>query len=162
MAFNTILVRVTGTLGVAALALSLAACSGGQSVAEGCKIAQESLASAGGQIDALTAEALAGGGSVKDLIVPLSDALEAAEEQVTNAQVAAALEELHSEFVGLGELLEGVTIPEQLDTDSTSSTLTPEELKVQQQLDAISGELEKRNSALEIADLNLQALCSSE
>ena len=162
MAFNTILVRVTGTLGVAALALSLAACSGGQSVAEGCKIAQESLASAGGQIDALTAEAFAGGGSVKDLIVPLTDALDTAEEQVTNSQVAAALADLHSEFVGLGDLLESVTIPETEATDPAGSSPSPEELKAQQQLEAISGELEKRNSALEIADLNLQALCSSE
>lgn len=43
MALHTSLVRVAGALGATVLALSLAACSGGQNVAEGCAIAQESL-----------------------------------------------------------------------------------------------------------------------
>ncbi|WP_017791727.1 hypothetical protein [Leucobacter salsicius] len=152
--------RVTGALGVAALALSLAACSGGQSVAEACQIAQDSIAQASDQVDQLMSEAVSGGGTMKDLVDPLNDALDGAEKKVTNPEVSAALKSMNSEFVRLGDLLEGVPLPDTQDIDPDAAA-TPEELKTEEALEAISGELEKRNAALEQADMQLQELCGA-
>ena len=161
MALLPNLVRVAGALGATVLALSLAACSSGQSVAEGCAIAQESLSAGGSHIDQLTAEALAGGGSMKSLIDPLSDALKAAEKKVTNPEVSAALQALGSEFLGLGELLDRVDLPEMPASPPDSEQVAPEQANAEKQLEAIGKELEERNAALELADLNLQALCET-
>lgn len=161
MSFSKTITRVAGVLGVVTLTLSLAACSGGQSVAEACQIAQDSVAETGDQVNSLMAEALSGSGSMKDLISPLNDALESAEKKITNPEVSAALESMNSEFVRLGDLLEGIQIPDMQNLDPSNPTATPEQLKAQEDLDAISGDLEERSSALEKADTKLQALCGA-
>lgn len=158
---STTITRVAGMLGAGALALTLAACSGGQSVAEACQIAQDSVAEAGEQINSLMAEAISGGGSMKDLIAPLNEAIEGAEAKVTNPEVLAALEAMNSEFTSLGELLEGIDLPDMQGTDPENPTATPEQLKAQEELAAISGEIEERSLALEAADTRLQELCGS-
>lgn len=159
MPFSKTLTRVTGLLGAGALVLTLAACSGGQSVTEACQIAQESVAEAGEQINSLMAEALSGGGSMKDLIAPLNDALEGAEAKVTNPEVLAALESMNREFESLGELVDGIQLPDMQNADPENPT--PEQLKAQEELAAIGGDLEERSLAVEAADARLQELCGA-
>lgn len=93
----------------AALAIGLTACGGEQSVADACKVANESVAKA--QSDITTAMSEAGSGDFSKVtagIKKVADAIGEAEGKVTNKEVKASLGEMKGSFTKFNALFDGV------------------------------------------------------
>ena len=97
------LTRIGGLAAAVALAATLTACSGGQSVAEACKIAQDEISSAtssmssdlnSGMKDATSGEKVDFAG----LFTPITDGLDAADKKITNETVKKPLEAFSAEY----------------------------------------------------------------
>lgn len=96
---NTNIRRIGALLAAGALATTLAACSGGQSVADACKIANDTMTEVSSDTEAATQQFMqdmtAGGEvDINALFEPIGKALESAQSEITNEEVSKALEEV--------------------------------------------------------------------
>lgn len=104
--------RVSSVIAVVALAVPLAACSGGQSVSQACLQTNVALATTFQSIDTDVEAALQKGmeGEEIDLaavFTPAGDALAQAQKDVSNAEVQEALDAFVGEFDAYAETVEG-------------------------------------------------------
>lgn len=151
--------KVASVLGVAGLALSLAACSGGQSVAEACKIANETVAEANTNLESTVTEVMGGNADMNELFAPIKQSLKDAESKISNSEVSDALKGISGDFTSVSELLGDFKLPDLTDLDVTN----PEDVKkfedLQKQSESMLGDLESVSNSLQESGTKLQELC---
>lgn len=102
--------RIGAAVAALALASTLAACSGGQSVADACKIAEDTMTEvvATSQTEAQSAMQSAMAGEdvdLKAIFTPVVEALEETEGKVTNGDVKPALNDFVTEYKAFADTL---------------------------------------------------------
>lgn len=152
--------KFAGVLGAAALVFSLAACSGGQSVAEACKVAEKTVSEAQADMETAVTEAMSGEGNFSDLFTGVNDALVKAEKEVQNAEVSDALKGISTDFSKVGEVFKDFKMPSMDDIDYTDPEAMAELEAMSAELEAKSGELEELSASLEKSSTKLQDLCN--
>lgn len=159
MSFSKTTTRIAGVLGAATLALSLAACSGGQSVAEACKIAEDTVTEAQGQMEGIMTDVMAGEGDMGDMFKTLDDALSSAEKKVSNTEVSDALKAVSDDFVKVGDVLGDFKMPSTDDLDYSDPEAMEKLTEMQGELEAISGKMEEASTSLTDSSKKLEELC---
>ncbi len=173
------LFKIAGIFGAAALTLSLASCSGGQSVADACKIAQDSMTDvvAQSQTDAQSALQSAMSGEETDfaaIFTPVVDALEDTQGKVTNEDVKGPLDNFVTEYKSFVETFDGIDLSamqeiqemSQLDMTDPANQAKLEELQtkskeLQQQSQELQTKLQDSQSTLMDASSELNDVCSA-
>lgn len=161
MSFVKTTTRIASVLGVAGLALSLAACSGGQSVAEACQVAEKSVLEAQGNMESAVTDAFSGEGDFSELFSGVTDALAKAEKEVKNSEVSDALKAVTADFSKVGDVFDGFEMPSMEGLDFTDPEAMAEFEKMGEQLEAKSAELDELSSALEASGNKLEELCGT-
>ena len=158
---NSIIRRTGALLAAAALTVTLASCSGGQSVAEACKVAQNAMSEVNTNTSSMMQEAMSGDADYAELFKPVQEALADAESQVTNEEVSSALKGVSTEFNGLVDDLSGFEIPSTDDIDPTDPEAMAKLDKMQEDLTAVSEKLQERAQSLQDAGNELTSLCNA-
>ncbi|QZY51202.1 hypothetical protein [Leucobacter tenebrionis] len=156
----TTIARVGGALAAAALTVSLAACSGGQRVADACSSASEAMQEVNANTNSIMQEAMAGDADYAELFKPVQEALSDAEKKVTNEEVLTPLSKVSSEFDGLVEQLSGLEIPNMDEIDPTDPAAMEDIEKMQADLEEASASMQERADALTKASQDLAEVCN--
>ncbi|MBK0418489.1 hypothetical protein JD276_05505 [Leucobacter sp. CSA1] len=161
------LVRVGGLLATVTLALGMTACSGGQSVAEACKIADDAMndvtseaqANANELMQSMTEE----GGEVDFAAAfePVTAGLEKAQEEVTNEEVSAALDKFATEYQGFVEIISGFEIPDMSNIDYSDPNAMAEIEAFQAEAQQLSTDMQERATSMTEAGKEMQELCNA-
>lgn len=152
--------KFAGVFGAAALVLSLAACSGGQSVAEACQVAEKTVSEAQGDMESAVTEAMSGEGNFGDLFTGVNEALVKAEKEVQNAEVSDALKAITADFGKVGDVFKDFKMPNMADLDYTDPEAMAEFEEITAELEGKSAELEELSASLEKSSSKLQELCN--
>lgn len=160
MSFSKTTTKIAGVLGAATLALSLAACSGGQSVAEACKVAEKTVSAAQSDMETAVTEAMSGEGNFGDLFSGVNEALVKAEKEVQNAEVSDALKAVTADFSKVGEVFKDFKMPNMTDLDYSDPKAMAEFEEITAELEGKSAELQELSSSLEKSSTKLQELCN--
>lgn len=159
---NHSIARFGGAVAVAALTVTLAACSGGgQSVADACKTAEAAMSEVNENTNSMVQEALSGEADYAELFAPVQEALSNAESEITNEEVKSALGSVGTEFDALVEDLSGLELPNADDIDPTAPDAMEQLNKMQEDAQAASESLQERSQALMDAGTKLQELCNA-
>lgn len=153
--------KIAGVLGAAALAFTLTACSGGQSVAEACKIAEDTVSQANTEMETLMADAMGGDSNMSELFAPIQQAFSDAEKNVSNADVSKALKDVNSEFSSMIDVLGDFKIPDMSNIDYSDPEAMAEIEDMQAELEAASAELEESAANMQAAGKRLEELCNA-
>lgn len=152
--------KIAGVLGAAALAFTLTACSGGQSVAEACQIAEETVSEAQEDMTTLMSDAMSGDSNMGDMFAPILKAFSDAEKNVSNKEVSAALKDVNAEFSSMIDLVGDFKLPDTSDIDFSDPDAMAEFEAMQADLEALSSELEESTKGMEAAGKRLEELCN--
>ncbi|WP_053353513.1 MULTISPECIES: hypothetical protein [Leucobacter] len=152
--------KLAGVLGAAALTLSLAACSGGQSVAEACQVANSTVNDATGDLQSIMSD-VTSGGDLSTAFEPISAALDEAKSKVTNEEVSTALADVTAQFNAMSDTLSGFEIPDTSNIDPTDPEQMAELEKFQEESAEISTKLQEQSTALTESGKKLQEVCSA-
>ncbi|WP_449280442.1 hypothetical protein [Leucobacter sp.] len=176
---NSITRRTGAVVAAAGLALALASCSGGQSVADACKIAEETMTEVVTQSQADTQEALQGALQGEDvdfgaIFQPIKDALGETQKKVTNEEVKGALDTFVAEYNSFAEVIEQVDLSgfqelsEMSDLDPTDpdamaklEELQQKSTELQQQAEDLQTEIQGKTESLTEASSELGDLCNA-
>lgn len=151
----------TGALVAAAgLALSMSACSGGQSVAEACKVANETVNEVNQDTQQIMQDALSGG-DMTELFAPVEKALDDAQSKITNEEVATKLGKVQDEFSAMSSKLEGVEMPDMSNIDPTDPDAMADLESQQAELEQLSTDMQESSEALMAAGQDLQETCNA-
>lgn len=153
--------KLAGVLGAAALTLSLAACSGGQSVAEACQVANSTVNDATGDLQSIMSEVTSGGGDIASAFEPISAALDEAKSKVTNEEVSTALADVTDQFNAMSDTLSGFEIPDTSNIDPSDPDQMAALEKFQEESAEISSKLQEQSSSLTEAGQKLQEVCNA-
>ncbi len=140
--------RIGAVVAALALASTLAACSGGQSVADACKIADTTVSEANSEMQSLMSDAMSGNGDLATMFEPVNKALDDAQAKVTNPEVSEALASVADEFAGMSEELAGYKLPDMSSIDATDPDAMAELEALQAESEELAASLETRASAL--------------
>ncbi|MBL3686453.1 hypothetical protein D3248_05735 [Leucobacter zeae] len=162
MAQKTLL-KIAGALGAATLALTLASCSGGQSVADACKIANTEISKASSSMQSDLSAAMQGmtSGETPDfnaLFDPILEGLDSAEKKVTNEEVKKPLSTFTSQYRDFAKSLEGFEMPDMSSIDPTDSAAVAEATEGMQEL---STKITEDSSKLMESGQKLQEVCNA-
>ncbi|PRI10634.1 hypothetical protein [Leucobacter massiliensis] len=170
--------KAAGTVGAALLTLSLASCAGGQSVAEACQIAEDTMTEVVSQSQADTQQALQDAMQGEDIdlgatLQPVLDALGDAQKKVTNAEVKDALDGFVDEYQTFADTISAIDLSafqelsdlSDLDPSDPEAMAKLDELQqksqeLQQKSQELQTELNERTEALTSASSKLEELCS--
>ena len=160
------LVRVGGLLAAVTLALGMTACSGGQSVAEGCKVANDAMNDVTQETQANADElmqSMTEGGEVDFAAAfePVTAGLEKAQKEVTNEEVSASLEKFATEYNGFVELLSGFEMPDMANLDYSDPNAMAELEAFQAEAQQLSTDMQERATAMTEAGQEMQELCNA-
>lgn len=176
---NSIARRTGAVVAAAGLALALASCSGGQSVADACTIAEETMTEVVTQSQADTQQALQGAlqGEEVDfgaIFQPIKDALGETQKKVTNEEVKGALDtfvEEYNSFIGVIEAVDLSGFQElsemsELDPSDPEAMAKLEELQqksadLQQQAQDLQSDIQDKQGSLMDASSELADLCNT-
>lgn len=158
---NSLTRRTGAVVAAAGLALALASCSGGQSVADACKIADSTVSEANTEMQGIVSDALAGEGDISTLFEPINKALADAQSKVSNAEVSDALKTVSEEFTALGTELGDYQIPDVSDIDMSASDAMEQLEEAQAQAEELSAALQERSQSLMDAGQKLQEVCNA-
>jgi chromosome segregation ATPase len=176
---NSIVRRTGAVVAAAGLALALASCSGGQSVADACKIAEETMTEVVTQSQADTQQALQGAlqGEEVDfnaIFQPIKEALSDTQKTVTNEEVSTALDGFVTEYNSFVGVLEQVDLSgfqelsdlSDLDPSDPEAMAKIEELQeksteLQQQAQDLQTDIQDKTEALTAASSELSELCTT-
>ena len=162
MAQKTLL-KISGALGAAALTLTLASCSGGQSVADACKIANSEISKASSSMQSDLSSAMQGMGAgetpdFNGMFEPILKGLDSAEEKVTNEKVKEPLSTFTSQYRDFAKSLEGFEMPDM----STIDTTDPEAVaKATEGMQELSTKITEDSSELMKSGQKLQEVCNA-
>lgn len=160
MSFGNTTSKFAGVLCAAALAVTLSACSGGQSVAEACQVAEKTVSDAQTGMQSAVTEAMTGEGDFGELFSGVNDALVKAEAKVSNAEVSQALKDITADFGEVSEVFKDFKMPDMTDVDYSDPEAMAELEEITAELEAKSGDLEELSSKLEKSSSKLQELCN--
>lgn len=153
-------IRRAGTVVAAlALAIPLAACSGGQSVAEACDIANVAVNEANAETQSLLQGLGQGEGDLSSMFDPVNAALEKAQSQVKNDEVSDALKRVADEFSALSVDLQDFKMPDMSELDMTDPEALSKLQEMQSQTEAFTSKLQSRSDSLMEAGNAWQELC---
>lgn len=158
---NVTIRRTGALLAATALTVSLAACSGGQSVAEACTVAEKAMEQAAEQSQSLLGGALNGGDSAEldEALKSVQDGLDDAIKQVSNEEVGAALKQFDGAFDGM---MGDIKALQDLNLDGIDFTAPDAQEKVaaaQKQLEELTPKLESGSADMQAAGDKLTELC---
>ncbi|MGO1539579.1 MAG: hypothetical protein ACTHZ9_05150 [Leucobacter sp.] len=158
--------RSAALLAAAALTFTLASCAGGQSVADACTIANEAVTKVNSDVQSATQKFIqdsteGGEADINAIFAPITEAMESAESEITNEEVAAALDKVSGEFDAITTTLEGFEMPDVSDIDPTDPEAMKELEDMQAQSEEMSATLTEQSQKLGEAGQNLQEVCSS-
>lgn len=152
--------KLAGVLGAAALVFSLAACSGGQSVAEACKVVGTSVAETQGGLQSAATEVMSGNGNFSDLFADAKNAFVEVEKKVQNSEVSDALKAMSDDFETAGALFKDIKMPNMADLDPTDPETMAAFEEMGAQFQEKRGELEDLQASLEKSTTKFQDLCN--
>ena len=147
-------VRFTGLIATAGLALSLAACGGGQSVADACKIVETEMESVSAEMQTALTESMSGGDAdIAGAFDPIVGGLDKVLKDVSNAEVKEATEGMRNvvaDFAkSMGDMGVDFSDPEALADPATM-----------EKLEEFSAKMETQSADLEAAGEKLDKLCN--
>lgn len=155
------LFKIAGIFGAAALTLSLASCSGGQSVADACNIANSTVNEATGDLQSVLSDAMSGEGDLSAAFDPITEALEEAQSEVTNEEVSTALANFTDELSAMSSTLEGYEIPDASSIDPSDPEAMDKLDQMQAEAEEMTTKLQEQSTALTEAGQNLQDICTA-
>lgn len=174
-------IRRTGAIIAAAgLALGLASCSGGQSTADACKIAEQTMTEVVTQAEVDAQQALQSAMQGEDvdfgtIFEPVKKALVEAQKKVTNEEVKSSLDTFVTEYTSFVEVIEGVDLSgfqelsemSQLDPNDPEAMAKLDELQqksteMQQAAEKLQTEMQDKQETLIAASSELADLCNTK
>lgn len=155
------LFKIAGIFGAAALTLSLASCSGGQSVADACNIANSTVNEATGDLQSVLSDAMSGEGDLSAAFDPITEALEDAQSEVTNEEVSTALANFTDELSATSGTLEGYEIPDPSSIDPADPEAMDKLDQMQAEAEEMTTKLQEQSTSLTEAGQNLQDICTA-
>ncbi|RGE24360.1 hypothetical protein [Leucobacter sp. wl10] len=155
-------VRRTGAiLAAAGLVFGLASCSGGQSVAEACKVANSTVNDATSKMQGLMSDAMSGKGDMSTMFDPINAALKEAQGKVTNEEVSTALKKVSDEFSALSATMKDFKMPDMSSIDPTDPEAMAKLDEMQTQAQELSTKVQGQADSLTKAGQNLQKTCNA-
>lgn len=163
---KAILPRIGGIAAAIALTVSMAACAGGQSVADACKIANDEMNKATSSIQSDTSSALqkATQGEKVDfagVFKPISESLAKVNDKVTNEEVKKPLKAFTDEFNTFVKTFDGLEIPDVSKLDATDPAAMQKLQDAQKQLQDVSTKMQESSTKLTEQGKKLQSVCNA-
>ena len=155
---NSTITRIGAIAAAAALTVSLASCSSGQSVAEACKIADVSTAEAVKTFETAMVD-LQSGGDLGEAFAPVPGMFSDAKAKVRNEEVADALGDLSTKAADVAKALDGFQLPDlsKLDTTDPGSLAELKELTAKAQ--EVSKALTEKSEEFTVSSQHYAKLC---
>lgn len=160
------MLRSCGLAAAAALTLTLAACSGGQSTADACKIADEKMTDVSNQ--AMTdvqdsMQQLMNGENVDfdAIFSPISESLDETQGEITNEEVSDAVSNFATAFNGLADELSGFEMPDMSQIDASDPEAMAELQQVQEEATALQQTLTEKTQELQDAQQQVADVCNA-
>lgn len=159
------LTRIGGLAAAIALTATMTACSGGQSVADACKIANAEMTKATSSVssDLNAAVQQATQGEKVDfagIFAPVQKGLDEAGKKVTNETVKAPLTAFASEFEGFIKVYEGLEIPDLKNIDATDPASMDKVKQAQDKIQEVSTKAQAASAKLTEQGKKLQEVCN--
>ncbi|OZB85356.1 hypothetical protein [Microbacterium sp. 13-71-7] len=159
------LTRIGGLAAAIALTATMTACSGGQSVADACKIANGEMNKATSSIssDVNSAMQQATQGDKVDfaaIFAPVQKGLEEAGKKVTNESVKAPLTAFATEFDGFVKVFDGFEMPDLKNLDATDPAAMDKLKAAQDKAQEISTKAQAASAKLTEQGKKLQDICN--
>ncbi|MBS1698425.1 MAG: hypothetical protein JST25_08515 [Actinobacteria bacterium] len=159
------LTRIGGVAAAIALTATMTACSGGQSVADACKIANTEMTAATSSIssDVNSAMQKATQGEKVDfaeIFAPVQKGLEEAGKKVTNETVKAPLTAFATEFNGFVKVFDGFEMPDLKNIDATDPAVMDKIEQAQKKAQEISTKAQDASTKLTEQGKKLQEICN--
>jgi len=159
------LTRIGGLAAAIALTATMTACSGGQSVADACKIANTEMTKATSSVSSDVSSAMqkATTGEKVDfaeIFAPVQKGLEEAGKKVTNETVKAPLTAFATEFNGFVKVFDGFEMPDMKNIDATDPAAMDKLKEAQTKVEEISTKAQDASAKLTEQGKKLQEICN--
>ena len=159
------LTRIGGVAAAIALAATMTACSGGQSVADACKIANTEMTKATSSIssDLNGAMQKATTGEKVDfasIFAPVEKGLDEAGKKITNETVKKPLDAFTAEFKGFVKVFDGFEIPDMKNIDATDPAAMDKITEAQTKLQEMSTKAQDASAKLSEQGKKLKDVCN--
>lgn len=163
-------IRRTGALAAtAALAFTLVSCSGGQSTAEACQIANDTMNSAVDQMNSDVQGALQGAVGGEDIdfgsiFAPVTEALHETQSKVTNEEVKGALDTFVDEYTSFAATIEGFDLSsfgDMSDIDPSDPDAMQKLEEMQASAEELQTTLTEQTASMQEAAAGMQEVCGS-
>ena len=157
--------RIGGVVAAIALTATMTACSGGQSVADACKIANAEMTTATSSMssDLNSAMQNATSGEKVDfaaLFAPVTEGLDAASAKITNDTVKKPLDAFSTEYKSFVKAFEGFEIPDMKTIDPADPSAIDKLTQAQEKLKEISTKAQDASTKLTDQAKKLQDVCN--
>ena len=159
------LTRIGGLAAAIALTATMTACSGGQSVADACKIANTEMnkatSSISSDVNAAMQQATQGEKvDFAEIFAPVQKGLEEAGKKVTNEAVKAPLTAFATEFNGFVKVFDGFEMPDMKNIDATDPAAMDKLKEAQTKVEEISTKAQDASAKLTEQGKKLQEICN--
>jgi len=159
------LTRIGGLAAAIALTATMTACSGGQSVADACKIAQDEIQKATSNIssDVNSAMQKATSGEKVDfagLFAPILEGLDTADKKITNESVKKPLEGFSAEYKSFVKVFDGFEMPDLKSIDPTDPAAMDKLTEAQTKMKDVSTKVQDASTKLMDQAKKLQQVCT--
>lgn len=159
------LTRIGGVAAAIALAATMTACSGGQSVADACKVAQDEMQKATSSMSSDVNDAMqkATAGEKVDfagLFAPVLESLDAADKKITNESVKKPLEAFSAEYKSFVKVFDGFEIPDVKSIDATDPAAMDKLTEAQNKMKDVSTKVQDASTKLMDQAKKLQDVCT--
>ncbi|QIM17017.1 hypothetical protein G7067_12345 [Leucobacter insecticola] len=141
--------RTSAVVAAIALALPLAACSGGQSVEAACNVANATVNEAQSDAQKAMSELGAGDTDLSKLFDPINAAFDKATSKVTNVEVSDALGKVAGEFKAFSDELADYKFPDMSDIDYSDPASLSKLEDMQKEAEALAENLQGRQESMQ-------------
>lgn len=160
--------RIGAIVAALGLAATLASCAGGQSVADACKIANDTMTDVANkaQSDVQTGlqDAMSGGDvDFGEIFQPVVKALEETQGKVTNEEVKKPLDTFVTEYKSFATTIEGVDLSALKDAQNIDPTDPNAQAKIeelQKMSETLQADVTESSAKLQEASTELASVCS--
>ncbi|VXB66798.1 conserved exported hypothetical protein [Microbacterium sp. 8M] len=159
------LTRIGGVAAAIVLTATMTACSGGQSVADACKVANTEMNKATSSIssDVNSAMQKATAGEKVDfagLFAPVLEGLDAADKKITNESVKKPLEAFSAEYKNFVTVFDGFEMPDLKNLDATDPATMDKLTEAQNKMKDVSTKVQDASTKLMDQAKKLQDVCA--
>ncbi|WP_416442417.1 hypothetical protein AB3K78_08680 [Leucobacter sp. HNU] len=163
---KAILPRIGGIAAAIALTVSMAACAGGQSVADACKIANDEMTKATSSInsDVNAAMQKATQGEKVDfaeIFKPVTEGLDKATSKVTNEKVKKPLDAFATEYKNFTKSFEGFEMPDMKNIDASDPAAMEKLQQASEKAQEISKNAQAASTKLVDQGKKIQEVCNA-